>query len=228
MYTESNVKPELMERYPTLVRINYGVESVKNQDSATMYHYQMKEYEPSAMPKDADMLAEELMQDRYPLEEQVKVLSSEDQAQIIGMKVFQQECKEAARQIFGIPDTVKSVRDKKLIDIDVYDQSANVNSFTIQGETLWLDRNTRAALMRRFEAEKASGVKETTLWYGTGKFDLPVDAAITILNAIEIYACQCFDVTAAHKAKVNALTSIDEVVSYDYKQGYPEQLDFEV
>lgn len=228
MYTESNVKPELMERYPTLVRINYGVEAVKNQDSATMYHYQMKEYEPSAMPKDADTLAEELMQDRYPLEEQVKVLSSEDQAEIISMKVFQQDCQEAARQIFGIPDTVKSVKERKLTDIAVYDQSANVNSFTIQGETLWLDRNTRAALMRRFEAEKASGVSETTLWYGASAFKMPVDTAITMLNAIEIYACKCYDTTAAHKADVNALESIGEIEKYNYTSGYPDKLTFTI
>lgn len=119
-------------------------------------------------------------------------------------------------------------RDMVLRAITVYDSSANVNGFTIQGKRLWLDRNTRAALMRRFEAEKASGVSETTLWYGDGKFEMPVDTAIQMLNAIEIYACKCFDVTAAHKAKVIGLASIDEVVGYDYNQGYPEQLEFKL
>lgn len=119
-------------------------------------------------------------------------------------------------------------RDMVLRAITAYDSSANVNGFTIQGRRLWLDRNTRAALMRRFEAEKASGVKKTTLWYGEGKFDMPVDTAIQMLNAIEIYACKCFDVTAAHKAKVSELATIDEVIGYDYKTGYPEQLDFKI
>lgn len=229
-------KPELIERYPDLIRINYGTEVTPatnlsvdgSSEPVTKYIFQMKEYAPQDMPKDADTLADDLMRDRYPLEEQVRVLSSEDSAQILAMQVFKQTCKDAARQIFNIPETLKSAKEKKYTEIAVYDSSANVNGFTIQGRRLWLDRNTRAALMRRFEAEKASGVKETTLWYGDGKFDMPVDTAIQMLNAIEIYACKCFDVTAAHKAKVSGLTTIDEVIGYDYKTGYPEQLNFKI
>lgn len=247
MYAESSVKPELVERYATLTRINYGVETITaaingsaqdgaNEETAalqqptqrTMYRYQMKEYGAGSMPTNADTLAEELMLDRYPLDEQVRVLSSENASLILTMNVFKQTCKDAARQIFNIPDTLKSVKERKLTEIAVYDQSDNVNAFTIEGITLWLDRNTRAALMRRFEAEKASGTDETTLWYGSSAFKMPVDTAITMLNAIEIYACKCYDATAGHKAAVNALETIDDVKGYDYKSGYPEKLSFEI
>lgn len=111
--------------------------------------------------------------------------------------------------------------------INAYDTSDKVNSFTIGGKGLWLDRNTRAALMRRFEAEKASGVETTTLWYGEGKFEMPVDTAIGMLNSIEIYACKCYDVTAAHKAAVGELTDIEEILNYDFASGYPDKLEFD-
>lgn len=232
MYSESDAKPVLIERYPRIVRINYDIqEDVRtnmDETTKTMYVFQSKEYAIDAMPKDADTLADELMRDRYPLDEQIRVLSSEDSAQVLKMQVFQQTCKDVARKIFNIPDTLKSVKERKLTEIAVYDQSSNVNSFSIQGMSLWLDRNTRAALMRRFEAEKASGVSETTLWYGTGAIKMPVDTAITILNTIEIYACKCYDVTASHKANVNALTTIGEVNDYDYTTGYPDKLEFTI
>ena len=35
---------------------------------------------------------------------------------------------------------------------------------------------------------------------------------------------KCFNVTAAHKKAVAELTSIEDVLSYDYTKGYPEIL----
>lgn len=124
-------------------------------------------------------------------------------------------------------EVAKAVKQHVIDLITAYDTSENVNSFTIGGKSLWLDRNTRAALMRRFEAEKASGVEDTTLWYGDGKFEMPVDTAITMLNSIEIYACKCYDVTAAHKAAVEAQADIEELLNYDYTSGYPDKLAIE-
>lgn len=133
--------------------------------------------------------------------------------------------------ILGVKDTdeesvITALKENTINHITAYDSSKAVNNFTINGVSIWLDRNTRAALMRRFEAEKASGAADTTLWYGEGAFKMPVDTAIKVLNAIEIYACKCFDVTAAHKAAVAELTGIEELLAYDYKKGYPEQLNF--
>lgn len=115
-------------------------------------------------------------------------------------------------------------KNAKIKEISDYDVSDNVNSFTIQGVTLWLSRDDRNALMRRFEAEKANNITTTTLWYGTNKFELPIDNAITMLNSIEVYACTCYDVTASHKATVEELTDINEVIDYNYKSGYPEKI----
>jgi hypothetical protein len=40
-----------------------------------------------------------------------------------------------------------------------------------------------------------------------------------------MYALQCFNVTAQHKANVLALDTVDDVTSYDYTSGYPEQIE---
>ena len=58
------------------------------------------------------------------------------------------------------------------------------------------------------------------------QFPLTVEMAIQMLYAIEIYASACYDRTQAHIAKVDKLTTIEEVDAYDYKIGYPEKLNF--
>ena len=47
-----------------------------------------------------------------------------------------------------------------------------------------------------------------------------------MLSALELYALECYNVTAAHKANVMALESVDDVVAYDYESGYPDKLNF--
>jgi hypothetical protein len=49
-----------------------------------------------------------------------------------------------------------------------------------------------------------------------------------MLSSLEVYAIQCYNKTTDHIYNVNALTSIDEVVNYDFKSGYPEKLIFTI
>lgn len=128
--------------------------------------------------------------------------------------------------ILSMNDVLPRLREYAVANISAFDSSPNVNSFTIDGKTLWLDKDTRLALRQRFAAEKASGITSTTLWYKTFKFSLSVDTALEMLNAIEIYACKCYDITAAHKAAVQAMTDFKDILSYDFKVGYPDKLSF--
>ena len=117
---------------------------------------------------------------------------------------------------------------KWMIDniITPYDSSSSINSFSIEGERYWLDKETRAGLMLRFAAEKSSGKTETTMWAGSVCIPLSLDDAFKMLYTLEMYASTCYDVTAKHKANVLDLDSINEVLTYDYKAGYPAQLEF--
>lgn len=127
-------------------------------------------------------------------------------------------------QLSDEPPTLEEVKARKLAEIDEYDGSQAVNLFYISGMPMWLDHDMRTRLMRRFDAERAAGLTDTVLWYGDGKFDMTLDKAVWLLNSIEVYACQCFDVTAAHKAAVSALGTVEEVQAYDITKGYPEKL----
>lgn len=111
-------------------------------------------------------------------------------------------------------------------DIMNYDSSDNVNMFFIGELPMWLDKNTRAGLLLRFQAEKASGLNNTTLWYNGMQFPLGVDMAIEMLYAIELYASACYDNTQMHISNISKLTTNKEIEEYDYKVGYPDKLYF--
>ena len=91
---------------------------------------------------------------------------------------------------------------------------------------MWLPKETRVGLVNTVTIEKNAGKETTVLWFGGERYELPVDTALQMLSALELYALECYNVTAAHKAAVNALESVEDVVAYDYTQGYPEKLNF--
>ena len=107
-----------------------------------------------------------------------------------------------------------------------YDSSEVVNQFSINGSPMWLDKATRAGLKLRLEAERSAGKESTTLWYGTEAITLPVANAIVMLNRLEIYASESYDVTQGHLARVALMESVEEVLGYDFTEGYPEKLNF--
>lgn len=121
-----------------------------------------------------------------------------------------------------------TVKAEKIAEIDAYDTSAAVNGFMLNGATVWLDKSTRVGLMNSTTITKAMGRPTTTLWLGESKMEVPCDTAIQLLSALEMYALECFNVTAAHKKAVSELTSIEEVEKYDITAGYPAQLRMEV
>ena len=113
-------------------------------------------------------------------------------------------------------------------EIEKHDTSPAVNGFILNGERVWLDKSTRVGLMNSTQIAKAMGKKTTALWFGGMQIEVNCDKAIGLLSALEMYALECFNVTAAHKKAVAELNTVEEVLGYDYTKGYPEQLKMEV
>lgn len=112
--------------------------------------------------------------------------------------------------------------------ITSYDASSSVNSFLLNGMEVWLDKATRVGLMNSTTIAKSMGQEKTNLWLGSYQLEVDCDKAIQLLSALEMYALECFNVTAAHKKAVSELDNIEAVLTYDYKSGYPEKLKMEV
>ena len=125
-------------------------------------------------------------------------------------------------------DVLQRAKEAVLAAIEAYDTSSSVNGFILNGECVWLDKATRVGLMNSTQIVKAMGQKTTTLWFGGMQIEVNCDKAIQLLSALEMYALECFNVTAAHKKAVAELNTVEEVLGYDYTKGYPEQLKMEV
>ena len=121
--------------------------------------------------------------------------------------------------------TLEKAKKEKLAAILAYDTSSDVNGFMLNGNKVWLDKETRVGLMNSTQITRDMGHDTTTLWFDGYKLEVRCDMAIMLLSSLEMYAMECFNVTAAHKKAVSELTTIEEVEAYDYKTGYPKQLD---
>ena len=121
--------------------------------------------------------------------------------------------------------TLEKAKKEKLEAILAYDTSSDVNGFMLNGNKVWLDKGTRLGLMNSLQITRDMGQDTTTLWFDGYKLEVRCDMAIMLLSSLEMYALECFNVTAAHKKAVSELTTIEEVEAYDYKTGYPKQLD---
>lgn len=119
---------------------------------------------------------------------------------------------------------LKQAKADKIAEITAYDTSSSVNGFMLNGLLVWLDKATRVGLMNSTTIAKAAGQQTTTLWLGDVKLEVDCDKSIQLLSALEMYALECFNVTAAHKKAVSELKTIKEVEAFDVTADYPQQL----
>ena len=138
--------------------------------------------------------------------------------------------RDAFAQFSAKMDTLKleEAKAEKIAEITAYDTSDKVNGFMLNGMLFWLDKATRVGLMNSTNIAKAAGQQTTTLWLGGAKLVVGCDKAIQLLSVLEMYALECFNVTASHKQAVSELTTIEEVDAYDYNAGYPKMLEMSV
>ena len=126
-------------------------------------------------------------------------------------------------------EDLEATRQSVLGKIAEYDTSDAVNSFTLGNVETWLNRDDRVCLMHSLEVSQLKG--ETTYGLcveGVGVVTLPILTIKSMLDDIEFYAIQCYKRTFEHKEAVNALTTCEELANYNYTEGYPEKLHFDI
>ena len=121
---------------------------------------------------------------------------------------------------------LKQAKADKIAEITAYDTSPSVNSFLLNDKQRWLDVDLRRSLSYSTNILKEVGEKTVDIWFDTECETMDIDNALYMLKTLEVYAKQTNNVTHQHKAEVMALTSIEEVESYDITKGYPEKLVF--
>lgn len=132
---------------------------------------------------------------------------------------------------FGIEEEISPLEKAKkavIRKINEYDQSSDVNSFFLNGVQVWLNKDTRVGLMNSLTIERDAGKEISTLWFNNICININCEAALQMLKSLELYALACYNKTAEHRVAVNALNSIEDVMGYDFTQGYPAKLNFTI
>lgn len=123
---------------------------------------------------------------------------------------------------------VKEIKELLLSLQAKYDNSAEVNSFYLNGKRVWLDKATRVGLFNILNLEKSNGIDVTTLWFNTMSVKINVDKALTLLTAVEMYAKKCFNNTQKHYVEIKQLETIEDCLAYDITKDYPDILNIQI
>lgn len=124
--------------------------------------------------------------------------------------------------------TLEQAKQEKLAAIEQYDSSSSVNSFNVNNNSVWLDKDTRSNYKTSIDAAELLGETEISLLISNLSVTLTIQQAKVMLAQIQRYADACYLVTQSHIAGVKALTTINEVDVYDIENGYPNKLEFSI
>lgn len=118
------------------------------------------------------------------------------------------------------------LREKLKETITRYDKSDAVNDFTIGGIHLWLDSTMRSKVKENLETCQTFGEENTTLRFEGMAFPVTVQMGWQMYYSVLAYARDSWNATESHLATVDKLQTIEEILAYDYKAGYPAKLAF--
>lgn len=123
-------------------------------------------------------------------------------------------------------ELLRRAKQDKLNELENYDNSSEVNNFSVNGKNMWLDASVRQQLRISLDAMQTLGRETVTKWFDGEQYTYPTSIWYQMLAAVEVYAADALNVTESHKAAINALTTVQEIEDYDFTTGYPEKLEF--
>lgn len=129
-----------------------------------------------------------------------------------------------------IPErTIGQAKTEALHKLNIYDNSFNVNGFTINNTIkTWFTPTERSNYSTSVNSAKILGIDKLSFFVGNIALEVPTNKAEYMLAAIQLYADSCYIVTKQHQLAIEALETIEEVDSYDYTTGYPDKLNFDL
>lgn len=147
---------------------------------------------------------------------------TEEQLLEAGWMIYEtQEPEEPSQE-----ELLQDAKQAKLLELQEYDSSSSVNSIIVNDLELWIPAEQRAILKTSVDAYKSLNYDSVTkVWEGL-EYTASPDQWLTMINMVEVYASECFNTTARHKAAIEALTTVEEVENYDFTINYPNKLNF--
>lgn len=113
--------------------------------------------------------------------------------------------------------SLKNILKKSIV---YYDTSKYVNSFYYQDKQYWLSKDIRIGLFRLID----SGAEQITLQLNDNYLIISPDKLKEFLNQLEVYAGKCFAITADHLQNLKQLSTVQDLLNYDYTVKYPNKI----
>lgn len=113
--------------------------------------------------------------------------------------------------------SLKNILKKSIV---YYDNSKYVNSFYYQDKQYWLSKDIRIGLLRLID----SGAEQITLQLNDNYLIISPDKLKEFLNQLEVYAGKCFAITADHLQNLKQLSTVQDLLNYDYTVKYPNKI----
>lgn len=225
-YSQYSTYPEKIIQYDkNSYLINYDIEeSTQIEEEEELKIYKCKYIIVPELTKEEIVNA--LIREEYSETQELNILRKSEGKDYYDLQQYTKKANIIADKILNPENELNQIKNEKLIDIDSYDKSDDINSFTYQGKMYWLPRETRVSVMNTANILKNNNIQYMDLWLDTTHVQLSPDSVIQMLTQLEQYALGCYNKTAQHKLNVLNLSTVDEVKAYDYKLGYPEKLEF--
>lgn len=129
-------------------------------------------------------------------------------------------------------ERLTALKSFKKSEIERYDKSSAVNGCYIVNDgqqiTYWADKGVRDDLKGAVRDFITAGreIYRLDLREFGASLTMPCEKLLEMLCALEVYAIDCFNNTTDHLYAVDAMTTVEEIESYDHTAGYPEKLTF--
>jgi len=123
-------------------------------------------------------------------------------------------------------NSLEDAIEKKIAEIEAYDNSQAVNNFTYSGINSWFNPDERKSYEQSILSCETLGLSEISVPLANTIVKMKVSEAKVMLAKIHLYADACFMVTLQHKQTVSGLKTIADVDSFDITADYPAKLAF--
>lgn len=125
-------------------------------------------------------------------------------------------------------ELIEEAKQEKLSALVAYNESEDVNSFTVGEQQMWLDFDERSRLYKAVDAKEALGKSDMTKSWRGQDFTFSIQQWKMMLAALENYAYDCQNTTDGHIAAIELMDNVQNIKDYNYTIGYPDKLIFEV
>lgn len=124
-------------------------------------------------------------------------------------------------------ESLEEVKSKIINRILVFDKSEQINSFSLRGDNIWLDKDLRSSIIDTVTIKIKKGITESSIWYNDKEYVLKCEDILSMLEDVSVYADACNSTTNRHVANIKEMTNVYNIETYNYRLNYPVKLVFE-